>query len=122
MAMAPSSGLPQAPMFPSQPSLPSPPADENAKQATASRRSFSVSTTPTPLSKQHHSQKVVMGRVAKRASTSSIGTATMLHHDSLAHGVATDGRQKRVWKACERCRMKKTKASLSISTTTWPFA
>ncbi|TDZ34225.1 Fluconazole resistance protein 1 [Colletotrichum spinosum] len=31
------------------------------------------------------------------------------HHDHPATAMSADGRHKRVWKACERCRMKKTK-------------
>ncbi|KAK2001186.1 hypothetical protein LX36DRAFT_570717 [Colletotrichum falcatum] len=42
---------------------------------------------------------------AKRASPHN---ATQQHHDA-AQGMSADGRHKRVWKACERCRMKKTK-------------
>lgn len=48
-------------------------------------------------------------RTSKRASTS---TAHSHLHSPIspdsAHSM-TDGRHKRVWKACERCRMKKTK-------------
>ncbi|KAJ0160763.1 Fluconazole resistance protein 1 [Colletotrichum tanaceti] len=42
---------------------------------------------------------------AKRASPHN---ATQ-HHDHASQGMSADGRHKRVWKACERCRMKKTK-------------
>ncbi|KAK1701287.1 hypothetical protein BDP55DRAFT_538000 [Colletotrichum godetiae] len=31
------------------------------------------------------------------------------HHDHNSQAMSADGRHKRVWKACERCRMKKTK-------------
>ncbi|CAG8951664.1 hypothetical protein HYFRA_00005464 [Hymenoscyphus fraxineus] len=63
------------------PDLPTPPPTEDIK---STRR-----TKPTKLS----------SRSSKRTASSS--------HD---HGpVSVDGRHKRVWKACERCRMKKTK-------------
>ncbi|OAA48599.1 Zn(2)-C6 fungal-type DNA-binding domain protein [Metarhizium rileyi] len=59
-------------------------------------------------------------RVSKRASTGAAGTVQQQqqqqhhhhhhhHHDNATHATGMDGRHKRVWKACERCRMKKTK-------------
>ncbi|KAG6019573.1 hypothetical protein E4U19_007060 [Claviceps sp. Clav32 group G5] len=72
-------------------SLPSPPAEEHKSGAPKKSSCGSKSAKST-------------GRVSKRA----IGAAHH-HHDHLANVVGTDGRQKRVWKACERCRMKKTK-------------
>ena len=59
--------------------------------------------------KSHHVRKStksskVISRSSKRAPTS---------HE---HGaVVTDGRHKRVWKACERCRMKKTKVPQTLN-------
>ncbi|KAL0937676.1 uncharacterized protein CTRU02_207407 [Colletotrichum truncatum] len=69
--------------------LPTPPLEEQK-----SRKSSSSSKSIKP---NRHT--------AKRASPHN-ATA---HHDHSAAGMSTDGRHKRVWKACERCRMKKTK-------------
>ncbi|ATY61061.1 C6 transcription factor [Cordyceps militaris] len=44
-------------------------------------------------------------RASKRANTATAAH----HHDIITGAAAMDGRHKRVWKACERCRMKKTK-------------
>ncbi|KAF4986672.1 hypothetical protein FGRMN_10724 [Fusarium graminum] len=76
-------------------SLPSPPAEDH--KSTTSRKSTSSSTKSV---KPVH-------RTSKRASSSA---ATIHHHDHVTHTTGMDGRHKRVWKACERCRMKKTKA------------
>lgn len=76
-------------------SLPSPPAEDH--KSTLSRKSTSSSSKSV---KPVH-------RTSKRASSSA---ATIHHHDHVTHTTGMDGRHKRVWKACERCRMKKTKA------------
>ncbi|KAF4975429.1 hypothetical protein FZEAL_7777 [Fusarium zealandicum] len=73
-------------------SLPSPPAEDN--KSILSRKSSSTKSV-----KPVH-------RASKRASSSA---ATIHHHDHVTHTTGMDGRHKRVWKACERCRMKKTK-------------
>lgn len=73
--------------------LPSPPAEDH--KSTLSRKS----TTSTKSVKPVH-------RTSKRASSSA---ATIHHHDHITQSAGMDGRHKRVWKACERCRMKKTK-------------
>ncbi|PFH55919.1 hypothetical protein XA68_17385 [Ophiocordyceps unilateralis] len=70
-------------------SLPSPPAEDSSKSGLARKNT----TTVTKSNK-------LANRISKRAN-STISTA----HDH----VTMDGRHKRVWKACERCRMKKTK-------------
>jgi hypothetical protein len=71
-----------------------PPADD--PKATLSRKNTS-SSTPSP--KPVH-------RVAKRTES----TAGMTHnHDHASRCFGMDGRHKRIRKACERCRMKKTK-------------
>lgn len=44
-------------------------------------------------------------RAPKRAGSA----ASVHHHDHITANAGMDGRHKRVWKACERCRMKKTK-------------
>ncbi|ROT34746.1 hypothetical protein SODALDRAFT_321405 [Sodiomyces alkalinus F11] len=72
--------------------LPSPPMEEQKSQG--SRKSSSSNSKSI---KPHR-------HTSKRASPHS----ATVHHDQVAHGVS-DGRHKRVWKACERCRMKKTK-------------
>ncbi|KAK7209748.1 hypothetical protein V2G26_016926 [Clonostachys chloroleuca] len=74
--------------------LPSPPAEES-KASPSSRKSSSSSKSVKPVH-----------RVSKRASSSA---AVSHHHEQVAHTTGMDGRHKRVWKACERCRMKKTK-------------
>lgn len=71
--------------------LPSPPMEDQKSQTSRKSSSSSKSIKPN----RHTS---------KRASPHN----ATIHHDQAAHGV-TDGRHKRVWKACERCRMKKTK-------------
>ncbi|KAK2047910.1 hypothetical protein LZ31DRAFT_563533 [Colletotrichum somersetense] len=70
--------------------LPTPPLEDQKP-----RKSSSSSKTIKP---NRHT--------AKRASPHS---ATQQHHDHAVQGMNADGRHKRVWKACERCRMKKTK-------------
>ncbi|KAF9776014.1 hypothetical protein IL306_005848 [Fusarium sp. DS 682] len=47
-----------------------------------------------------------MHRTSKRADSSAV---TIQHYHHAPRTVGIDGRDKRVWKACERCRMKKTK-------------
>lgn len=79
-------------------SLPSPPAEEN--KSGASRKSTSTSKSVKSTS-----------RVSKRAGASA---AAVHHHDHVTHAAGMDGRHKRVWKACERCRMKKTKVWLNL--------
>ncbi|KAL3420246.1 C6 transcription factor [Phlyctema vagabunda] len=64
-----------------------------------------MSGLPTPPMEDHSSRrssKIANSKTAHRSSKRSSSS-----HD---HGaVVIDGRHKRVWKACERCRMKKTK-------------
>lgn len=74
-------------------SLPSPPAEDQKSNISRKSSSSTKSVKPTH-------------RASKRASSSA---ATIHHHDHLTHSAGMDGRHKRVWKACERCRMKKTK-------------
>jgi len=74
--------------------LPSPPAEEGKQgRKSSSTSSSSKSTKPS-------------NRASKRANS---GVAAAHHHDHVTHAAGMDGRHKRVWKACERCRMKKTK-------------
>lgn len=73
--------------------LPSPPAEE--KPTMLSRKGTGSSTKSV---KPAH-------RTSKRAGS---GAAAVHHHEQVTH-TGMDGRHKRVWKACERCRMKKTK-------------
>ena len=55
----------------------------------------------------------ILGPKVSKHNHRSAAKRTSIHshppspHDNHAMG---DGRHKRVWKACERCRMKKTKA------------
>ncbi|RKK65419.1 hypothetical protein BFJ69_g16300 [Fusarium oxysporum] len=76
-------------------SLPSPPAEDH--KSTLSRKSTLSSTKSI---KPVH-------RTSKQASSNA---ATVHHYDHVTHTTGMDSRYKRVWKACERCRMKKTKA------------
>ncbi|KAL6874885.1 N-terminal fungal transcription regulatory domain-containing protein [Trichoderma novae-zelandiae] len=80
-------------------SLPSPPSED-------SKSSNSPPATAMPRKNTGSSTKPAKGthRVSKRAGSNA---AAVHHHEQVTHGM--DGRHKRVWKACERCRMKKTK-------------
>lgn len=84
-------------------SLPSPPTEELVKPSTISAKRHSSKSGKS--TKPSH-------RTSKRASTSTAAHSHLhspISPDSQsAHSVA-DSRHKRVWKACERCRMKKTK-------------
>ncbi|KAI0393809.1 hypothetical protein F5Y17DRAFT_290015 [Xylariaceae sp. FL0594] len=48
-------------------------------------------------------------RVTKRSSTHPSSRPSVHNHSPVSPPSGADSRQKRVWKACERCRMKKTK-------------
>ncbi|KAL1850394.1 hypothetical protein VTK73DRAFT_9692 [Phialemonium thermophilum] len=87
--------------------LPTPPNEEHAKSHSTKKSSGGSKSVKT------------VHRGTKRANTA----ATHGHHHAHSHAAAHppspshdshsqhsgDGRHKRVWKACERCRMKKTK-------------
>lgn len=73
--------------------LPTPPNEELAKTQGTKR--------PHPNSKSVKTVHRTLKRTGSQAHPSSPS------HDS--HSQHSDGRHKRVWKACERCRMKKTK-------------
>ncbi|KAK3367038.1 hypothetical protein B0T24DRAFT_378994 [Lasiosphaeria ovina] len=77
-------------------SLPTPPNEENLKLHGSKR--------------QHTSSKSVktVHRGSKRAATTHAHHPPSPSQDGHSHS-GGDGRHKRVWKACERCRMKKTK-------------
>lgn len=62
-------------------------------------------TPPIDDQRSHSSRK--MPKSSKSLSRSSKRTSSSTSHEHNA--VVVDGRHKRVWKACERCRMKKTK-------------
>lgn len=81
--------------------LPSPPAEE--AKAALSRKSTSSSTKSTKLAH----------RISKRAGSTG-NAAHAHHHEQVTQGAGMDSRHKRVWKACERCRMKKTKVRLAL--------
>lgn len=77
-------------------SLPTPPREDGAK----------------PYKKSSTSSKVVKSAQRnphKRPSATSSHSSSSLSTPHHADGQLGDGRHKRVWKACERCRMKKTK-------------
>ena len=77
------------------PGVPSPSVEEHHKTSLSRKSTASSSKSVKPTH-----------RSAKRAGS---GAASAHHHDHHAGGHGTEGRHKRVWKACERCRMKKTK-------------
>ncbi|KAI0428388.1 hypothetical protein F5Y09DRAFT_289986 [Xylaria sp. FL1042] len=81
--------------------IPTPPTEEsNMKSSTTqapTRRSTAPSTKPV---KPIH-------RGTKRSATHLAHSPVHDHVPLSPHGI--DNRHKRVWKACERCRMKKTK-------------
>lgn len=76
------------------------------KVSSAPRRSTSSSTK---------SVKPLHRGSSKRGSTST-HSSTPEHVSSHHSHSVVDGRHKRVWKACERCRMKKTKVRSAAST------
>ncbi|KXX73509.1 Fluconazole resistance protein 1, partial [Madurella mycetomatis] len=74
-------------------SIPTPPNEELLKSQSLKRHH----AVPKPIKTGH--------RVAKRTATLAQPQTPTID----SHSQHTDGRHKRVWKACERCRMKKTK-------------
>lgn len=82
-------------------SLPSPPLDGQHKPHQTTAKRPSPGAKPT---KPAH-------RVTKRSSTSMSHSHihSPIPSDSQSTHSMADARHKRVWKACERCRMKKTK-------------
>ncbi|PNY26030.1 Fluconazole resistance protein 1 [Tolypocladium capitatum] len=82
-------------------SLPSPPADEH--KSGLPRKGASSS------SKSAKSANRISKRANSNINAAAAAAAAINHYDHLTHGAGMDGRHKRVWKACERCRMKKTK-------------
>jgi hypothetical protein len=78
---------------------------------------------PTQPNEEHpkcHSIKTTTGsshpvktvhQASKRASDLHIHTPSTTE-DGHSHHPMVDGRRKKVWKACERCRMKKTKVAI----------
>ncbi|TVY53008.1 Fluconazole resistance protein 1 [Lachnellula cervina] len=67
-----------------------------------------MSGLPTPPVEDHKPQPMrrQSSKASKQSSRSSTKRSTAVHEHSP---ISMDGRHKRVWKACERCRMKKTK-------------
>ena len=62
---------------------------------------------PTPAMDDHRSHQIkkYSSKYSKTFNVTSKKSTTSYEH----RAVVVDGRHKRVWKACERCRMKKTK-------------
>ena len=54
-------------------------------------------------------------RPSHRASKRASNAAAADHHEHLTNGNGIDTRHKRVWKACERCRMRKAKVRTDSS-------
>ncbi|KAI0476027.1 hypothetical protein GGR56DRAFT_447678 [Xylariaceae sp. FL0804] len=78
--------------------IPTPPIEESVKVAAASRRN--TLSGPKSVKPIH--------RGTKRSAT-QITHSPIRDHAPLSPPGGVDSRHKRVWKACERCRMKKTK-------------
>ncbi|KAI1337181.1 hypothetical protein F5Y15DRAFT_163540 [Xylariaceae sp. FL0016] len=78
--------------------IPTPPVEDNLKVSTNSRRMTASSTKSV---KPVH-------RGMKRSAT-HLAHSPVQDHSPLSIHAGLDNRHKRVWKACERCRMKKTK-------------
>jgi hypothetical protein len=62
----------------------------------------------TPPVEYRHTSKLI-GKSSKRAKSINRSSKTSNYMPDDAAAVVVDGRHKRAWKACERCRMKKTK-------------
>ncbi|KAI1815643.1 hypothetical protein GGS20DRAFT_323573 [Poronia punctata] len=90
--------------------IPTPPTEENMKPSiitpisTTAHVPMRRSTVPSGKTvKPTH-------RVTKRTGTTHSHSSALVHdHTPLSPSNGMDNRHKRVWKACERCRMKKTK-------------
>jgi ABC-type protease/lipase transport system fused ATPase/permease subunit len=76
-----------------------PPAADDAKWSSVTPSRKSSSTVSSKSAKSAN-------RISKRAGSN---TGSHHHDHHLVQAAGMDGRHKRVWKACERCRMKKTK-------------
>lgn len=82
--------------------------------STDNQRGSLQRTNTSPSSSASSAGKTIKGthRNPKRAGSNA---ASSHHHDHLTQATSTlDGRHKRVWKACERCRMKKTKVCVCV--------
>ena len=86
--------------------MPTPPMEDSSlKISTSSSGSSSARrhTTSSKVTKPAH-------RNAKRSNTHAATQSPVHEHSPLSpHSGSGMDRHKRVWKACERCRMKKTK-------------
>ncbi|KFY48765.1 hypothetical protein V495_01045 [Pseudogymnoascus sp. VKM F-4514 (FW-929)] len=80
---------------PHPPSLPSPPSTDNDATHKSKPTKRTKTSKPGP-------------RGAKRVTAAAAAAAAAVASGSRSPEMG-DGRHKRVWKACERCRMKKTK-------------
>lgn len=59
-----------------------------------------------------------LGKTSKPSHLTSVrakNASTALHRDAVAGAALIRGRRKRVWKACERCRLKQSKVRSSSS-------
>ncbi|KFX94550.1 hypothetical protein V490_04311, partial [Pseudogymnoascus sp. VKM F-3557] len=82
---------------PHPPSLPSPPSTDNDATHKSKPTKRTKTSKPGP-------------RGAKRVTAAAAAAAAAVAAGSGSRSPEMgDGRHKRVWKACERCRMKKTK-------------
>lgn len=85
--------------------MPTPPMEDSSlKISTSSSGSSSARrhTTSSKVTKPAH-------RNAKRSNTHATQSPVHEHSPLSPHSGSGMDRHKRVWKACERCRMKKTK-------------
>ncbi|KAI0487583.1 hypothetical protein F4859DRAFT_262523 [Xylaria cf. heliscus] len=81
--------------------IPTPPIEENNMKTSTTQAPARRSTAPNTKSVKP------ISRGTKRSATHLAHSPVRDHVPLSPHG--TDNRHKRVWKACERCRMKKTK-------------
>ncbi|KAI0008286.1 hypothetical protein F4779DRAFT_641961 [Xylariaceae sp. FL0662B] len=90
--------------------IPTPPVEENNNSRKGS--ATTTSTTSTTSSRRNNTSSSTKSvkpihRATKRSANHISHSPTHDHVPLSPHAV--DSRHKRVWKACERCRMKKTK-------------
>ncbi|KAI1263743.1 hypothetical protein F5Y18DRAFT_115044 [Xylariaceae sp. FL1019] len=82
--------------------IPTPPIEDTMKVSTTQILSRRSTGSNTKSVKPIH-------RGTKRSATSHHAHSPVHDHSPTSPNAGIDSRHKRVWKACERCRMKKTK-------------
>jgi hypothetical protein len=101
--------------------IPTPPTSTGAGENTPT--TTTTTTTTTTMTAVPVRRSTTTGgkptkpvhRVTKRSATQQSRSHISIHdHGPISPPSGVDNRQKRVWKACERCRMKKTKVCALI--------